>query len=316
MKKDLLYVMYMGGPDSIEGIEEFLFNLFSDRTIIDFHIGSRLQTFIAKKIAKKRSIKVAPEYQKIGGCSPQLPYLKSLLEKIRPKYTELTGRELVTDIGMCYYHPYIEDSVKKHEGVDYENIYVTTMYPQYSYTTGGVCFSRFNDSQRLAKEPTIIKEWYMNPQYNKCIVDRILQAAEKLNKDISECHILFSAHSLPPEYTIKKGGDKYTEQIIEQSEYILKQTNPKAHTLAYQSRTGPVKWVGPYTDKELQRLADERVDNIIVVPISFVSDHIETLIELDEQYMPSVREAGLNIIRIDSLNDSDDFADALLSVIK
>ncbi len=127
---------------------------------------------------------------------------------------------------------------------------------------------------------------------------------------------LFCSLTPPRIHYQKKGGDKYTEQIIEQSEYILKQTNPKAHTLAYQSRTGPVKWVGPYTDKELQRLADERVDNIIVVPISFVSDHIETLIELDEQYMPSVREAGLNIIRIDSLNDSDDFADALLSVIK
>ncbi|PLX69628.1 MAG: ferrochelatase [Denitrovibrio sp.] len=312
MKKDLLYVMYMGGPDSIEGIEEFLFNLFSDRTIIDFHVGSRLQTFIAKKIAKKRSIKVAPEYQKIGGCSPQLPYLKSLLEKITPKYQELTGRQLVTDIGMCYYHPYIEDSVKKHEGVDYENIYVTTMYPQYSYTTTGVCLSRFEKAQNFCKEPVIVKDWYMDEKYNKCIADRILKAAEKLGKKISECHVLFSAHSLP-EYTVKK-GDQYTQQINEQMNHLVSLTNPKSHNLAYQSRTGPVKWVGPYTDKELQRLADERVDNIIVVPISFVSDHIETLIELDEQYMPAVREAGLNIVRIESLNDSDDFADALLSI--
>jgi len=313
MKKDLLYVMYMGGPDSIEGIEEFLFNLFSDRTIIDFHIGGTLQTFIAKKIAKKRSKKIAPEYEKIGGCSPQLPYLKAVLEKIKPLYQQKTGRELVTDIGMCYYHPYIEDSIKNHNGVDYENIIVTSMYPQYSYTTSGVCFDRFNNSQKLSKTPKLIKEWYMNEAYNKCIADRILKSAEKLGKEISECHLLFSAHSLP-EYTIKK-GDVYTHQIKEQVSKLVSMTNPGTFGLAYQSRTGPVKWVGPYTDKELTRLAEEGVDNIIVVPISFVSDHIETLIELDEQYMPQVREAGLNIVRIESLNDSNDFAEAFLDVI-
>ncbi|MGD9808402.1 MAG: ferrochelatase [Deferribacterales bacterium] len=313
MKKDLLYVMYMGGPDSIEGIEEFLFNLFSDRTIIDFHIGGTLQTFIAKKIAKKRSVKVAPEYEKIGGRSPQLPYLQAILEKIKPLYLTETGRELVTDIGMCYYHPYIEDSIQKHNGADYENIIVTSMYPQYSYTTSGVCFDRFAKVQKLVKEPKIIKEWYRNEAYNKCISDRILRAAEKLGKDITDCHVVFSAHSLP-EYTVKK-GDVYTMQINEQVKKLVSMTHPKTYNLAYQSRTGPVKWVGPYTDKELERLTAERVDNIIVVPISFVSDHIETLIELDEQYMPQVREAGLNIVRIESLNDSDDFAEAFLNII-
>jgi len=314
MKKDLLYVMYMGGPDSIEGIEEFLFNLFSDRTIIDFHVGGLLQTFIAKKIAKKRSIKVAPEYQKIGGRSPQLPYLQSLLANIKPKYEKATGRELVTDIGMCYYHPYIEDSIRSHDGVEYENIYVTTMYPQYSYTTSGVCFTRFDKSQKLSKKPITVKDWHMNELYNKCIIDRIYKAADSIGKDISSCHILFSAHSLP-EYTVHK-GDVYTQQINEQMSYIAEKVKPGSHGLAYQSRTGPVKWVGPYTDRELQRLADERINNIIVVPISFVSDHIETLIELDEQYMPKVREAGLSIVRIESLNDSNDFADAILDVIQ
>jgi len=312
MKKDLLYVMYMGGPDSIDGIEEFLFNLFSDRTIIDFHVGSRLQTFIAKKIAKKRALKVAPEYMKIGGRSPQLPYMVSLLEKVKNIYTEKTGRELVTGIGMCYYHPYIEDSVRKHDGAEYENIYVTTMYPQYSYTTSGVCFSRFQKAQKLSRDPQIIKDWHMNKAYNECLIKRIFAAAEKLGRDISECHILFSAHSLP-EYTVKK-GDEYTVQINEQAEYLAKAVNPKSYGLAYQSRTGPVKWVGPYTDKELQRLTEEKTDNIIVVPISFVSDHIETLIELDEQYMPSVSKAGLNIVRIESLNDSDDFAEAFAEI--
>lgn len=313
MSKDLLYVMYMGGPDSIEGIEEFLFNLFSDRTIIDFHVGSLLQTFIAKKIAKKRAVKVAPEYAKMGGRSPQLPHLISILEKIRQKYHLSTGRELVTDIGMCYYHPYIEDSLKRHTGVTYGSIYVTTMYPQYSYATSGLCFARFDKAQTLTGDIRKTRFWHMNPAYNKCIADRILKAAAKLGKDISECCLLFSAHSLP-EYTVRK-GDEYTHQIKEQAALLTDMVRPKAGSIAFQSRTGPVKWVGPYTDDELRRLASEKVDNIIVVPISFVSDHIETLIELDEQYIPYVRAQGLSIERIESLNDSDDFAEAFLNIL-
>ena len=313
MKKDLLFVMYMGGPDSIEGIEEFLYNLFSDRQIIDFHVGTALQNFIAKKIAKKRSVKVAPEYMKMGGRSPQHPFLVSLLDKLRPLYKERTGTELVTLIGMCYYHPYIEKSLSIMKGHEFGNIFVTTMYPQYSYTTTGVCFNRFDKAQRLRGDVKKIEQWYLNESYNACIVNRIMKAAEKLGKNLSECHIQFSAHSLP-EYTIKK-GDVYTLQIKEQAQYLISKTNPRSWGLSFQSRTGPVKWVSPYTDRELERLADERTDNIIVVPISFVSDHIETLIELDEQYIPKVRAKGLNIERIESLNDADDFAESLFDII-
>jgi ferrochelatase len=314
MKKDLLYVMYMGGPDSIEGIEEFLFNLFSDRTIINFHVGGFLQTLIARRIAKKRAVKVAPEYMKMGGCSPQLPHLKSLLEKVKPMYQELTGRELVTDIGMCYYHPYIEDTAVRHKSDNYENIYVTTMYPQYSYTTSGVCFSRLEKSVDFAKSAKVTKSWHMNNKYNRCISDRIIKAADKLGRKVSDCYVLFSAHSLP-QYTVAK-GDQYTQQINQQMHYLAELSGAEKYSLAYQSRTGPVKWIAPFTDKELERLTAAGQDNIIVVPISFVSDHIETLIELDEQYMPQVRDAGLNIVRIESLNDSDDFAEAFMDVFQ
>lgn len=313
MKKDLLYVMYMGGPDSIGGIEEFLYNLFSDRTIIDFHIGGFLQKIIAKKIAKKRSVKVAPEYMKIGGRSPQLPHLESLLEKLKPLYHERTGRELKTSIGMCYYRPYIENSLKELEHEEFDNIIVTTMYPQYSYTTSGVCFSRFEKAQKLKGDIRQIPFWHMNKSYNECLIRRISEAAERLGKPLSECHIQFSAHSLP-QYTVKK-GDEYTLHIKQQAEYLISMTKPNSWGLSFQSRTGPVKWVSPFTDRELERLASEKTDNIIVVPISFVSDHIETLIELDEQYIPLARSKGVNITRTESLNSSDDFAESLFNII-
>lgn len=320
MQKDLLFAMYMGGPDSLDAIEPFLYNLFSDRTIINFHVGGTIQKFIAKKIAKSRSVKVAPEYEKMGGSSPQLKYMKLVLKKVQDMYKLQKGRELDVQIGMCYYHPYIDEAVREASKNEYGDIYVMTMYPQHSYTTAGACFDRFN--KEIAKTPLkgnikIIEDWHMNNKYNQCIIDRIFEAAEKLGKPIGECHIQFSAHSLP-EYTIRR-KDKYTKQIKEQIEHIINAVQPLSHGLSYQSRTGPVKWIAPFTDEELMRLtrrtAEGKKDTIIVVPISFVSDHIETLIELDEQYIPLVSENGTLITRMESLNDSDDFAESLYDVI-
>jgi len=317
MQKDLLFAMYMGGPDSLEAIEPFLFNLFSDRTIINFHVGERIQRFIAKKIAKSRSVKVAPEYERMGGSSPQLKYMKLVLAKVQDIYQKETGRELDIKIGMCYYHPYIKDSVAEAAENKYENIFVMTMYPQHSYTTTGACFDRFDAAVKetpLKGNIKKIESWHDNKAYNQCIIDRIKDTAEKMGANLNECHIQFSAHSLP-EYTLKK-KDKYTHQLKEQIDYIIEKTQPASHKLSYQSRTGPVKWIGPYTDDALMTLTKREKVDIIVVPISFVSDHIETLIELDEQYIKAVREADRNIERIESLNDSDDFAMSLFDVIK
>jgi len=133
----------MGGPDSIQSIEPFLYNLFTDRDIIDFGIGDYPQRLLAKLIAKRRSKKVSKDYEKMGGGSPQLPILNSLLRKVSTIYREKNGRELVCAVGMCYYHPFIKDSVKLINATSYGKIYVMTMYPQYSYTTSGNCFGRF-----------------------------------------------------------------------------------------------------------------------------------------------------------------------------
>ena len=316
MGKDLLYAMYMGGPDSLEAIEPFLFNLFSDRTIIDFKIGDRLQRFAASKIAKSRAKKVAPEYIKMGGASPQLKHMSALLDKVQDIYTEKTGRQLDAVKGMCYYHPYIEETLPLCAGEEYDNIYVITMYPQFSYTTSGVCFRRFHEQELktpLHGNVKIVKDWYDDENYNQCLIDRIRTACTRLGKDVSDCTVLFSAHGLP-EYTVKR-GDAYVPQIKEQVEYITSKLGAKESILAYQSRTGPVKWLRPYTDEVIKKLASQGADGVVVVPISFVSDHIETLIELDEQYIADAKKTGLNIIRIESLNASNDFAQAFTDII-
>jgi ferrochelatase len=307
----------MGGPDSLDSIEPFLKNLFSDRDIIDFKVGNNLQNFIADKIAKKRSKIVKPDYNKIGGASPQIKYLNDLLKKIEKIYQEEFKTKLVTSTGMCYYHPFIEDSVRILQENKYDNAFIMTMYPQYSYTTTGVCLKKFNNSLNIKPSKSnykIIPFWHLNKKYNQCIIDRILDSAKKLNQEISNCHILFSAHSLP-EYTIEK-GDIYLTQLKEQINHIIENLNTENYSLAFQSRTGPMKWISPETSEKLEELYKKNIDNIIVVPISFVSDHIETLIELDEIYIKNIKEKGINITRIESLNDSEDFAESIISIIR
>ncbi|MGB9730780.1 ferrochelatase [Calditerrivibrio nitroreducens] len=314
--KDFLYVMYMGGPDSLQAIEPFLYNLFTDRDIIDFGIGNFPQKIVARIISKVRSKKVAPQYERLGGGSPQLPILKSLLGKVSDIYFKKYGTELETAIGMCYYHPYIKDTVKFLQNGNYQNIFVMTMYPQYSYTTSGACFSRFfNEIKSNPPKGSfkVIPYWYGNESYNSAITNRIIDATRKLNTDISECHILFSAHSLPY-YTLEK-GDLYTIHLKEQVNLIVDRIKPKSFSISFQSKTGRMRWLEPSTKDEIDRLIKDNYRNVIVCPISFVSDHIETVIEIDEEYIDYARKYGLNIVRSDSLNDSDDFATSIIDIM-
>lgn len=319
MKKDVLFIMGMGGPDSISAIEPFLYNLFSDRDIIDFHVGNFLQKFIAGKIAKKRSKKLAPNYLKMGynGASPQNIIHRNIFIALEKKYNEVTGRQLKVIEANCYYHPFFNEAIDNLKNTECEKVIFTTVYPQYSLTTVEACFNRLAKIYNLAGsnkyKSVVIPHWYENEKYCKAISVRILQAAEKLNKDIKDCHILYSAHSVPLSYVEK--GDPYPNQVKLHTEIINKMTGIKSYKIAYQSKVGPVKWMQPTMRETLENYKEKDIDNIIIVPISFISDHIETLIELDEELIPILQNSGKNIVRMQSLNDSPDFIEALTDVI-
>lgn len=319
MKKDALFIMGMGGPDSVEAIEPFLYNLFCDRDIIDFHVGSCLQRFIAKKIAKKRAKKLAPEYLKMGynGASPQIIIHRKIFKKLESAYETKTGRKLDVIEANCYYHPFFEEALDKLKEESYENIIFTTVYPQYSMTTVEACFNRLEKLYHLQGcyryKTTVISNWFENEKYCQAIVNRMKKAAAKLNKDISQCHVLYSAHSVPLSYVEK--GDPYPSQIDIHTSILNKMAGVTSYKIAYQSKVGPVKWMQPTMQDTLESYKEKEIDNIIIVPISFISDHIETLIEIDEQLIPIVKNCGKNIVRIESLNDNDDFIDALSDII-
>ena len=307
----------MGGPSSLEGIEPFLYKLFSDRQLINFEIGNLLQNMVAKIISKIRVKKIRPFYKRFGGCSPQISILYKLASKIENLYRENNSEILDVKVGFCYSPPFIEDNVSELLPFGYNKIFVTTLYPQYSYTTSGICFKRFFNAINIlppAKKIKIVNYWYNNSCYNRCLKDRILEMADLLGKSIDRCHILFSAHSLPL-YTVTK-GDLYIKHIENHIKIILDMVKPGSHSIGYQSKTKFIKWLGPSVPEVIDRLYTEKIDNIIVVPISFVSDHIETLMELDEVYINNAQKKGLNILRIKSLNDSDDFARSFIDIIE
>lgn len=319
MKKNVAFIMGMGGPDSVEAIEPFLYNLFSDRDIINFHTGSCIQKFIAKKISKSRSKKLAPLYMKMGfgGASPQNYFHKLIFKKLETAYKNKTGIDLKVIEANCYYTPYFEEAVEELKNTDFNEVIFTTVYPQYSMTTVEACFNRlrkiYNISGSFSPNNRVIPFWFENEKYNKSIADRIKKAAEKLGKDLSECHILYSAHSVPLSYIEK--GDIYPEHIKKHTNIINRMLNISSYTISYQSKVGPVKWLSPSTKDTITDMAQKDIDNIIIVPISFISDHIETLIEIDEQLMPVAKNAGKNIVRCESLNDSEDFIDALIDIL-
>lgn len=317
--RDALIALGMGGPESVETIRPFLYNLFSDREIINFHIGGYPQKLLAKFIASKRSKKIAPEYLKMGygGASPQNIHTQGLLSKLPAIYKNKTGRTLDTFGAMCYFHPYINEAVENISKNNYEKLIILPLFPQYSFTTTGACFSKLNKFANVfsPKMENIftIPYWYNDEAYCQCILNRIDAAAIKMGKKTEECFILFSAHSLP-ERMIGL-GDPYVSQIKDHAKILATKAGVQNWTIGYQSKVGPVKWVGPSTIDTLQKLKDSKTDNIIVVPLAFVSDHIETLIELDEQLIPIIKKSGLNIERSASLNSDDDFVRAIGGII-
>ncbi len=320
IKKDVVILLGMGGPDSTHSIQAFLKNLFSDRDIIDFHLGNIGQKILSSVISKRRAKKIAPEYEMMGmpnGGSPQNYYNNQLIKLLPKLYHEKTGVEADFLLGMCYFNPFIEDTIKTVLNGDYRNIILLPLYPHYSDTTTGTTLKRIRNSNLINKAKyeklIIINEWYDNNMYNNAVVTRIENAAGKLNCTLKDIFVLFSAHSIPLTYLEK--GDTYQKSIVNHVEMIATKVKLKNYAISYQSKVGPVKWLTPSTKDTLNDLKNKGIDNVIVVPISFISDHIETLIEIDHQLINDYKKANLNIVRSESLNEADDFLHAIIDII-
>jgi ferrochelatase len=311
-------VLNLGGPDKLEDVGPFLFNLFSDPEIIRLPFPW-LQKPLAWLISTRRTKKSQENYKQIGGGSPLRRITEAQAEAVKEQLHSL-GQEVNIYVGMRYWHPYTEEAVAKILTDGIERLVILPLYPQFSISTSG---SSFRLLERLWLENpklqcidyTVIPSWYKQQGYLQAMAELIAQEIDQFpNRD--EVHIFFSAHGVPKSY-VEEAGDPY-QQEIEECTYLIMQTlnRPNPHTLAYQSRVGPLEWLQPYTEEAIQELGKKGVKDLVVVPISFVSEHIETLQEIDIEYREVATEAGIkNFQRVPALNTHPVFIKALADLV-
>ncbi len=309
-----IILLNMGGPDSLEAVRPFLFNLFSDRKII--RLGpSFLQRPIAWFIARKRAPKSAACYKKIGGKSPLLNITKMQADALAQELNRanLAQGPFYCVPGMRYFTPRTPNqlAILKREGVD--RFVGLSMYPHYSQATSGTSIDDFRDAARLLGIDgySIIDSYPDHPLYIKALSE-CLKAGLAQVRDASDFKLIYSAHSLPQEMVDQ--GDPYVEHVNKTIRSLEQETGIKG-ILCFQSRSGPVKWLEPATDHLLMRLAADGVKEILCLPISFVSDHIETLYEIDILYKGMMNEQGVRLIRTPSLNSSATFIACLKDLV-
>jgi ferrochelatase len=292
-----IILLNMGGPASQKDVAPFLFNLFSDREIIQLG-PPLLQKPIAWFISRKRAPKSRSIYKKIGGGSPLLAITLQQASALQARLME-EGNFIVTT-AMRYWPPFADEAVDflLEQGVD--SITALTLYPHFSKATTGSSVIQLKKSlDRLAAHIPlkIISSYPTQPSYIKALIDNINAGLQLFQGD--NVQIIYSAHSLPVSFI--KNGDPYVNHIHETIN-ALEQITRQSGRLCFQSRSGPVEWLSPSTPEMLEILAEEGCKNILTVPISFVSDHVETLYEIDMLYKEKAKELNMHLLSTQSLN--------------
>ena len=320
-----ILLLNLGGPETVEDVEGFLYNLFADPDIIRLPGPlSPLQSVLAYGISKRRSPKSREAYESIGGGSPILKYSNAQAELIEKTLLRKYDIEAKCYVGMRYWHPFTEDALDEIVKDEVNALVIVPLYPQFSISTSGsslrVLQEEFASNKKYKFQHTVVPSWFERPGYVACVaklINRELDAftPEQLKEDNGKKHVLFSAHGVPKSYI--DAGDPYQEQIISCVDMISEQLPEDVDVhLSYQSRVGPIEWLRPYTDDVLPKLGSDGVKNLVVVPISFVSEHIETLEEIDMEYRELAEENGItNWRRCPALNTDEGFIEDMADLV-
>lgn len=306
----------LGGPTTGDDVEEFLFNLFADPDIIRLPGPlAPLQNIIASFIAKRRAPKSRAAYESIGGGSPILKYTNAQAELLSESFEEKYGMPIKTYVGMRYWKPYTEEALEAIRKDKIKALVILPLYPQFSISTSGSSLRVLQED--FSKEAasygdmvhTVVPSWYDRPGYIQAMSNLIQTELESFTDSekesakakapaLTSMHVLFSAHGVPKSYI--EAGDPYQKQMekcvegIKTKLYETYSADDLTIHLSYQSRVGPIEWLRPYTDDVLPQLGESGVQNLVVVPISFVSEHIETLEEIDIEYRELAEESGVS----------------------
>ena len=309
----------LGGPETLEDVRPFLYNLFSDPEIIRIK-SDRLRKMLARFISSVRERKSRRLYRQIGGGSP----LRRITDAQAAALSSALGSRGFAArvyVGMRCWKPGIDEAVEKILRDHITRLVLLPLFPQYSLTTTGSCLKHFQNLDRQnglssRMDIKVIEAWYDEPLYIESTAELIQESLGRFSEGGGEpIHLLYSAHSIPERYV--REGDPYLEQTRQTVALMnARLGNENPSTLAFQSKVGPVKWLGPSTERVLEELGQSGKTAVLVVPISFVSDHIETLQEIDIAYREVASRAGIKEFRrVPALNLNQKFIDALASLV-
>lgn len=306
-----IVLLNLGGPQNLDDVEPFLFNLFSDRKII--RLGPWfMQKFIARRIARKRAPKSREAYSLIGGGSPLAGITTAQGEALRKELAPLGGFKVRT--AMRYWQPMATETLARFAEEGIHRLVALTLYPHYSIATTG---SSLDDLHKAAASLSAdfdiveIVSWPDQPEYIQCLADTVTEGMAKFDSD--KVQLVYSAHSLPVKFIDE--GDPYLEHLNKTITALEEKTGIQGR-LCFQSRSGPVEWLSPSTPDMLEELAQADCRNVLMMPISFVSDHVETLYEIDIQYRELAESLGIRLERTEAMNTLPRFISGLRKLVE
>ncbi len=316
----------LGGPDSPEAVEPFLYNLFCDPDIIQLPLG-RARAPLARLLASNRASKVQHHYAAIGGRSPIRELTEQQVSALQAELSKSLRARVV--LAMRYWHPLTEEAVAELEsaGPDepvselvngpVDELVLLPLYPQYSKTTTGSSLNEWN--RKYTARPGVpvhtVAHFYDHPVYIRALVEKINQGLERFSAP-ANLHLVFSAHGVP--VSVVEAGDPYTRQTEETVRLVMEAGGwQHPHLLCYQSKVGSSRWVQPSLLATLRGLGRRGVANVLVVPISFVTDHVETLNEINIGAREEASRAGVTGFQVmPALNDSPTFIACLADLVR
>jgi protoporphyrin/coproporphyrin ferrochelatase len=315
-----IVMMNLGGPATLDDVEPFLLELFNDREIIQLPF----QRWLGPFIAHRRAPKVRGLYDTIGGGSPILGHTRAQGEGMVARLDRLSPETAPHGyyVAFRYVQPRSEDALRAMAADGVERAVAFTQYPQFSCSTTG---SSLNELWRAAErtglrdafEWSIIDRWPVHDGFIAAMTDTVREGLAQFDPaDRDRVFLLFSAHSLPLDVIDR--GDAYPQEIGASVQAVVERLGlPNPYLLAYQSSVGPVRWLGPSTERVIRRLGARGQQHVLVVPIAFTSDHIETLSELDREYGEVAHQAGItHYKRTPALNDRPRFIGALAEIVR
>ena len=312
MKKAII-LFNLGGPDSLDAVEPFLFNLFNDPAI--FSLPKFLRYPLAKFVSKRRTPVAKAIYAEMGGKSPILEETQRQADAIEETLRQETDEYRCFIVMRCW-NPRAKNVIKDVKTFDPKQIILLPLYPQYSNATSGSSIKEWMEICKKEKLNIETKTICCYPTEKDFILSYANLIKDKIDtKNLSQTTLIFSAHGLP-ENKIKK-GDPYQWQVENTVKSLISKLSIKNlnYILSYQSRVGPLKWIGPSTETIIKEEAKKK-KIIIIVPIAFVSEHSETLVELDIEYKKlAVENGSKDYVRIPAVTANKDFINSLKSSI-